>query len=584
MIKEFAFGITNRHHFHPAEKTGEWMGLDSDTFVSLWDYDDYAVEYFNEHKSFSGFDGLLYMPDEFILDVDGSSVEAARQKTIALLLLLDDLEVLTNVYFSGTGFHIGVPQTAFRWKPSKDLYIKVKAVLKANGIFEYADPSVSDATRLIRLVNTRNKKSGLFKVKINRAMLHGDAKKILAYASSPKEIKEEDFECEPVFDVLNAVVRKSRRVEQISLGRSPDPSNFPCISSIWESNPVGQRHAVALRLSAWFRWRYPEDMTRLLMEEWRKKVDTHEKPFAENEMENVVKSAYEGHNGDGNRYGCLDSVMDEYCSNTCKLFKAKKSISTMDAVAMEKHLIDFLHSSEDPIDLGALYGTTFPVYPGEVVIIQAPPKSMKTMLLQNWVNTFKVPTYFIEMEMSPRQIWSRFVQIENDWSGEELKAHYMEFRNGMEEKFKWLTVDYSTCYANELQKRMSMLQEKPEIVVVDHMGLFRSKQRDNNMKVEEVSQALMELAIQNNIIVIAVSEITKQAFHEGMSVASTKGSFRTAYNTNKLLSVNPLRDKEGKIKMIGLKCEANREKEMLNVNLEVDPDSGRIYYNAHLYS
>ena len=193
------------------------------------------------------------------------------------------------------------------------------------------------------------------------------------------------------------------------------------------------------------------------------------------------------------------------------------------------------------------------------------------MLLQNWVNGFKRPTYFIEMEMSPRQIWSRFVQIEMQWNEKQLREHYGAMRNGMDERFKWLTVDYSSPYANELEKRIMMLNRKPEIVVVDHMGLFKSKQRDPNMKTEEVSQALLELAVRQQVIIFAVSEITKSAFHEGMDLASSKGSFRTAYNANKVLSVLPYKDKQtGLIKALKVRSEANREREAVNVMLKLD--------------
>ena len=82
-----------------------------------------------------------------------------------------------------------------------------------------------------------------------------------------------------------------------------------------------------------------------------------------------------------------------------------------------------------------------------------------------------------------------------------------------------------------------MLPVKPEIVVVDHMGLFRSQQKDANMKTEEVSQALMELAIQENVIVLAVSEINKSSFKDGLDLSSSKGSFRVAYNANKILGL-----------------------------------------------
>jgi RecA-family ATPase len=115
-----------------------------------------------------------------------------------------------------------------------------------------------------------------------------------------------------------------------------------------------------------------------------------------------------------------------------------------------------------------------------------------------------------------------------------------------------------------------MLPTKPEIVVVDHMGLFRSKQKDNNMKVEEVSQALMEIAVKHNVVVFAVSEISKSAFREGMDMASARGSFRIAYNANKLLSLKPFRNDKGLIDTLVLKSDKNREKEQIRAELKVD--------------
>ena len=126
MIKELAFGLNNRHHFVNEDKVSDWMNMTKDTFMSLWDYDEYVVEYTKKKNSLSGYDGLLYMPNELLLDVDGSNPDNARQKVIGLTILLKDLEIPYNLYFSGTGFHVGIPSTAFRWKPDKNLHSKVK--------------------------------------------------------------------------------------------------------------------------------------------------------------------------------------------------------------------------------------------------------------------------------------------------------------------------------------------------------------------------------------------------------------------------------------------------------------------------
>ena len=484
--------------------------------------------------------------------------------------------VPNTIYFSGTGFHVHIPSQSFRWKPSKDLHMKVKQVLTDFEIFKYADPSVTDKTRIIRVANTRNSKSGLYKVPLSKFPM--DMVDIIEYAKSPKKLpilSWSDKGIIPVFDVNVELETKQTVVNNTKIaisdqGRSPDPINYPCISSMYQDVPLGSRHMTALRLASWFRWLYPEETVRLVMEDWRQKVDSNRSKFSKAEMEKIVDNCYDGHGGAGYRYGCADPIMDSHCKNTCRLYKAKKSQSTMSSEQMENSLVEFLQSTVSPCNIGHLYGQDFPIYPGEVVIIQAPPASMKTMLLQNWMVDLKKQTYFMEMEMSPRQIWSRFVMMEMGWSEEELKNHYLAGKNGMQEKFKWLTVDYSACYPNELEKRILMQATKPEIVIVDHMGLLKSKYEDNNRKVEEASQALMELAVKHNIIVFAVSEITKTAFAEGMNMASAKGSFRIAYNANKLLSIKPFKNDKGLIEMLQVTSTKNREKEQLNVRLKVD--------------
>lgn len=571
MIKEYAFGLSNRHHFGDVHDMENYAGMAQDTFMSLWDYDKHVIDFVKKKETLSGYDGILYMPDEFILDVDGKNPENAQDKAIGLSIMLDDMCIPYRIYFSGTGFHLGIPSDSFRWKPCPDLHLKVKDELKAKGIYEYADSSVSDKTRLIRVVNTLNSKSKLWKIPLEKGELQWSVKKIQELAKTKRAtLKWNTLECEPVFDVLERkTVASDKTFEKVSLGKNPDPVWYPCIQKMMEGTAQGSRHQIALRVGAFLRWRYPEHIVRLVMEDWRQRVDIDTHPFSKKEMDKIVTDCYEGHNGNGYNYGCNDIHMDKHCQSTCRLYKSKASQNTMDAESMEKELVEFLNRNHNPIDIGEPYGQKFPIYPGEVVILQAPPKSMKTMLLQNLITRFKRTTYFMEMEMSPRQMWMRFVMIDNKWSEEELIEYYSKYANGISKDFDWLTVDYSSCYPHEINKRIMMLPKKPEIVVVDHMGLFKSKKTDNNMKVEEVSQALMELAVQNNIIVFAVSEITKSAFTEGMNIASSKGSFRVAYNANKVLSLTPFKDENNLIKSLHLECTANREKENLDLQLPV---------------
>ena len=81
MIREFAFSLHRRHYFQSSEEESDWQGLNSDTFMSLYEYDDYVKEFFASKNTLAGYDGQIYLPDEFILDVDGSNIDSAKDKT-----------------------------------------------------------------------------------------------------------------------------------------------------------------------------------------------------------------------------------------------------------------------------------------------------------------------------------------------------------------------------------------------------------------------------------------------------------------------------------------------------------------------
>ena len=93
MIREFAFGLGRRHYFEDASNMVKWMNLKSDTYMSLYEYDNDVKDYFAQNKKLSGYDGKIYIPEEFILDVDGGTPEDAQQKAIGLKIMLDDLDV-----------------------------------------------------------------------------------------------------------------------------------------------------------------------------------------------------------------------------------------------------------------------------------------------------------------------------------------------------------------------------------------------------------------------------------------------------------------------------------------------------------
>ena len=576
IYKEFALSLSNRHHFFPTSKISSFYGINSDTFMSLWDYDEDVIEYVKSNKTLSGYRGNLYMPDEFILDIDGANIEQAKQLTHGLIDLLD---LPMQLYFSGEkGFHIHISGTAFKWKPCKDLNLRVKHTLKKYGVYDFADPLVIDKVRLIRIPNTKKLSSGYWKVPIKISEIDDvNIEWLHVNAIKPKDNFEyEELETNPIFDVTKSLPKSNVTVKEH--GTAPMSNDYVCIQRLMENVPYGFRHKAGLTLGSHLRQRYPEGAVRAFMEHWRASIlDTDEYPFTIEEMDKILHSVYHANKGEGYHFGCFSDVKDRFCSPDCKLFQSKKHMSETSISDLEEELIKFYSNDKTPIDIGNLYEQKFPIYPGETVLLTAPPESMKSMLLLNWLHDLNRKSYFMEFEMSPRQVGQRMSMIHNDWNEQQMKDHYKAGKNGMP-KMEHIRFDYHSCYPWEIKKRLEAIEFEPEVIYIDHCGLMKSRFRDEISKDKDISEGIMNLANEINCVVIGVWELSKNAFQNGIDIASPAGSFRVSYNANKILALKPIRPNDsGKIEYLELSTIKNREQERMNVRLEVDKRrTGRI--------
>ena len=159
---------------------------DYEAYQSLFQYSADIYEYVHLQGGVSGFNGKLYT-NSIYLDIDNATNGAeARNSLIKLIRYLnseykihpDDLKI----YFSGNkGYHVEIPEVMVgEIKGSevlnqfvKDFVMKIKVGSQVADI----DTAIYDATRIFRLVNSKNMKSGLYKIPIgyDEVMELGDA-------------------------------------------------------------------------------------------------------------------------------------------------------------------------------------------------------------------------------------------------------------------------------------------------------------------------------------------------------------------------------------------------------------------------
>ena len=158
-------------------------------YTSMYFYLEKVFEYMKGNiragrASISAYDGLIYANYLFI-DIDAKRLDAALDVARKILLCLYDKwncgkNDVTMAFSGNKGFHIGIDTGVFgRLLPSGNLNIVFSEIRReisqicalTESERELIDFAINDRTRLWRLINTINAKSGLFKIALHPAEL-----------------------------------------------------------------------------------------------------------------------------------------------------------------------------------------------------------------------------------------------------------------------------------------------------------------------------------------------------------------------------------------------------------------------------
>ena len=135
----------------------------------LYDQDavDFADANSNSLRSYYGIRAI----DNILIDIDkeqNTDEFTLRKCQATVYQLHEELDLPTHafrVFFSGSGYHITLPNSVFNFTPSEELPFHVKdTIIK---LFPDADPMVYMRTGLYRVAHTLNKKLDYIKFLLN---------------------------------------------------------------------------------------------------------------------------------------------------------------------------------------------------------------------------------------------------------------------------------------------------------------------------------------------------------------------------------------------------------------------------------
>ena len=280
------------------------------------------TEYMKINGSISGIDSykidIFY--DYVIIDYDSFDVEKLKKFIISFCKYFDvDIKYI-KLFFSGNkGFHVYIPSSLMIVEPSDILNLivgKFVSLITENIID--VDMNIYRKNSMIRLPNTLNTKSNLYKIPIYFDELD-DIDNIRQMARNTRIIKTEypNFSNQKLMDYFNNIKISKKSV---SYNNNNSSNAKKCIVKMLGGgckDERGGRKNIAFRLAVHFANEgIPSDLTEVLMLEWNNK---NIPPLSPNIIRSVIKSAY------NNKYdfGCNDPIKTMNCDKSCFLYKYK---------------------------------------------------------------------------------------------------------------------------------------------------------------------------------------------------------------------------------------------------------------------
>ena len=578
---EIAIGSPrNRGLLIPRKNLKRYLKRDDAVYRSTYLYDDEALDYVKTKGTIKDYFGVRWI-DKVLIDIDkqDNTDERTLEKTRALLIELDDEGIANHSvqpYYSGTGYHLSIAAEVFNFKPHKDLPYIVKETMKK--LFDGIDISIYMRTGIYRLAHTINLKQNRFKIPLSISEVYNlKAEEIIELSKTPRldykyheligegELEEHIVSSVPDIKQFNKISEPTRMV--------------PCVQTMLNQGPKeGERHKTLLRIASHYkRHGIPSEYAKISALHWNSNTMEKDKVIE------VVEATY----NNNYRYGCNDEVMHQYCRSNCVFFKRRDYlVDVKNALELQESYKRRMAANFEgrKIQLTKMLGldssqTDVDIYPGELVTIFGPTGSNKTTFAQNialgydTVNDtirkdWQIPTLFLSLELSDWYMHRRNLQVVSGRDKEYVNAHFDELFKTHEDELSHMTIQTIAPTIAGIQEKVRELQ--PALVIVDYIDLIDvPKYRSEYEAVKLISHSLSNMAVNEDMIVIQISQISRE-YGRGdrtMDLHAGKGSGAIENASRKVIGIEGSNASNQK----RISLFKNTDGELFNVDLQWMP-------------
>jgi len=558
----------------------KYINKNDPLYRSLYLYDIHGKEAIETSGSVANFYGTRWI-DHVIVDIDkgkNSDNETVRRTRAHLLALEDEGLSLTKsvqLFFSGSGYHLIIPNSVFNFQPSSELPYIVRKTMAA--LLPGIDDMVYIRSAIYRVPHTKNYKTGLYKIPLTIKEIHEkNPEDILKMAESPRlefayrellgegELEHRLVTKTPTVKELRSVVENTKVV--------------PCVQRMLALGPqAGSRNNTVLRIASHFRRHgIPSDFAKVSTLHWN-----------QNSLEDdVIIDKVEQTYNRGYQYSCNDKLMAKHCQTNCIYFRRKDylvEVLSSDNLQNEFEARMTTDFSGRTVNLSNMLGLSrdidATIYPGELVTIFGPTGSSKTTLAQNMalgvdfvndriVKEWQIPTLYLSLELSAWYMHRRHMQIVSGCSKEEIHARYADIFEAHKDELSHIAIQTVSPNIEQIKEKIRELQ--PTMVIVDYIDLVDTPPhiRGEYEQIKHISHSLANMAVNYDLIIIQISQVSREySRNEVLDLYAGKGSGAIENASRKVIGLNGQADNN--IKEVNLY--KNTDGELFNTSVEWRP-------------
>lgn len=554
----------------------------TDCYISMFRYPQEFKSHVDITKSVSGYGGLIGL-DYIYVDFDClENIEQAKQDLqnfiqygLGIFLQFEDFEKLRISFSGAKGFTLAIPKTFIgNIEPCSNMNLKVKAFVKnlselvrdETSIILYTiDFQIYDKVRVIRLNNTINSKSGLYKIPLlHSELINFTLDEIKEIAKQKRYVKydnnilaneqlKEIFEQEP----------ETEPSKEINCDEIPNDLFKP----VSEGNRNNQAFEIASRLRF---HNNPTSYIRSALNMWNNTLSI---PLPEKEIETIINSV--------NKYEPKDKTTVEKIDRLSFLNFEDRETEYKKYIAELSH--KKVYTGFKTID-DKLRG----IRPGNVVVLLAQTGIGKSAICQNMFSNFLKTNdeliLFFSIEMDSIEVFERELQLELDMSGYDIEHSYIhnQFLNSrvkLDQQNRFITVTQSVDIKqipNYVTACENLFNKKIALVCIDYLGLihnneFRKVEYD---RVTNNIAMIRDYAKDSKVPYFIISQIKRDGIKERINLFSAKSSGDIEHASHVVLSLEKiykenlkLFDLENQITETTIQNMTERKEDLLCLNI-----------------